>query len=278
MKLPLLRLLFLFAPVFSFAQRLDLGYMACGTHYYGDVVNEVELSTIRYASGGFIRYRLNNFTALKAFGLIGKVSGDDRLSESQWQRNRNWSFETLIMEGSLQLEVNLLEDRNTGRRLMNPLIPYLFAGIGAFYFKPQSEIGQGNRLQSTAPLMLSGVKYQQIAAAIPVGVGFRYYLDKKILVGAEFGLRYTTTSYIDDIGNHDRFTDAASSPFPKAARYYINRSLEENNPGDYRGKMGLGRFNINDLYAIFGVTLAYNFNHSKGTLFWRRYQGCPRFF
>lgn len=277
MKTLLLISLFLF--LFNAnAQKVDIGFMAAGTHYYGDVVNEVEPSTIRAAYGGFIRYRLSNFTALKAFGMMGKVSGDDKLSSSQWQQNRNWSFETLLMEGSLQLEINLLEDRNTARKLINPLVPYLFMGVGAFYFKPQSEIGQGNRMQSTAPLMLSGVKYQQIAIAFPMGIGFRYYLNRKFLLGGEFGLRYTTTSYIDDIGSSDKYVSPETTPFPKAAAYYTNRSIAEKTPGDYRGKMGLGSINVNDIYAVFGVSLAYNINKSKLASFWKKHPGCPRFF
>lgn len=263
----------------SLAQRLDIGLMAAGTHYYGDVVNEFEIKTIRYGAGGFIRYRLNNFMALKAFGAYATVSGDDKLSKSAWQKSRNWSFETLILEGSLQFEYNLLEDRNTARKLINKGIPYVFAGVGAFYFKPQSEVNNGMRLQSTAPLMLSGVKYQQIAVAIPFGVGYRYYVTRKLLVGFEAGLRYTTTSYIDDIGGSDKYVDPKTTPFPKAAAYYYNRTEGEKNVGDYRGKMDLGKFKVNDLYALFGVTVAYNFNKSKsgGSRIGKR-QWCPRFY
>jgi hypothetical protein len=269
--------IFLLLSTLSYSQKVDIGLMAAGTHYYGDVVNEFEPTTIRFAAAGFIRYRLNNFFAVKAMGLMGKVSGDDKLSQSVWQQQRNWNFETLILEGSAQLEWNLLEDRNTARKLVNPLIPYVFLGVGAFYFKPQSEINNGERLQSTAPLMLSGVKYNQIAVAIPLGLGFRYYLNKKWLVGGEFGLRYTTTSYIDDIGNFDRHASPETTPVPKATRYFQNRQGQNHNTGDYRGKMGQG-FNINDIYTVFGANIAYNFNKSKGKGIWQKKQGCPRFF
>jgi hypothetical protein len=268
----------LFTSSLLHAQKVDIGIMAAGTHYYGDVVNELSPTSIRAAGAGFIRYRLNNYFALKAFGMMGKVAGDDKLSSSQWQNQRNWSFETLLMEGSMQIEWNLVEDRNNSRKLKNSMIPYVFTGIGAFYFKPQTQLADG-RLQSTAPLMLSGVKYQQIAMAIPLGIGFRYYLNKKWLIGGELSIRYTTTSYIDDIGNFDRYASAETTPFPKATRYFQSqRSSTNHQPGDLRGKMGQG-LNVNDMYAIFGVNIAYNLNKSKGANYGgRRQLGCPRFY
>ncbi len=265
----------------AFAQKLDIGLMAGGTHYYGDVVNELEISTISYAAGGFVRYRLSHFTALKATGIYAKIKGDDKNSSSEWQRNRNWNFETLILEGSLQIEFNLVEDRNTSRKLKNKMIPYLFAGIGAFYFKPQSIIigpDGSEHLQSLAPLKLSGVSYSQIAATVPVGIGFRYYISKKILFGGEFGLRYTNTSYIDDIGGADKYVAAESTPFPKATNHFYNQSTTDKNTGDYRGKMGLAKLSLNDMYAVFGLSLAYNFNKTKSGGSNTKQQGCPRFY
>ncbi|TAE80412.1 MAG: hypothetical protein EAY81_10475 [Bacteroidetes bacterium] len=255
--------------------------MAGGTHYYGDVVNELELSTMSYAAGGFIRYRLSNFTAIKAMGVYAVVKGDDKNSSSPWQQNRNWNFQTLILEGSLQFEINLVEDRNSGRKLKNKTIPYLFAGVGAFYFKPQTTLihpDGSEHLQSVAPLQLSGIKYSQIAAAIPVGVGFRYYVNKKILLGGELGLRYTSTSYIDDIGGADTYVDPETTPFPKATRLIYGSSESDKNPGDLRGKTALSKLNVNDMYLFMGVTLAYNFNKSKISGSGLKRQGCPRFF
>lgn len=246
----------------SNAQNTDIGLLLGGSYYYGDVVNEIEPTTIRPAIGGFIRYRLSERFALKAFGGYATVTGDDQLSESEWQKNRNWTFESTIIEGSLQLEFNLLEDRNKGRRFMNPMIPYLFVGIGGFYFEPKSDFN-GN-MQSLAPLQLSGVAYAQNAVAVPMGIGFRYYVSRKFQLGFEFGMRYTSTSYIDDIGGKDRYVDPATTPFPTLTEYYYARSSEDRNVGDLRGKMGSAAFNINDLYFMYGLTASYTLGKSTG--------------
>ena len=65
------------------AQKLDVGLLLGGAYYYGDVVNEIEPTTMRQAVGGFLRYRLGNRFAIKAYGGFNKVSGDDQLSESE---------------------------------------------------------------------------------------------------------------------------------------------------------------------------------------------------
>jgi len=44
------------------AQKMDIGVMLGGSYYYGDVVNELEPSTIRPAFGGFLRYRLTVYS------------------------------------------------------------------------------------------------------------------------------------------------------------------------------------------------------------------------
>lgn len=273
----ILTILLTFSALHGFSQKLEMGLLLGGSYYYGDVVNEIEVSTIGPAGAVFLRYHMNDRFALRGTGAFARVSGDDKLSSSPWQQNRNWAFFTDIIEGSLQLEYNLIEDRNSGRKIRNPFIPYVFAGVGAFYFKPQTDHFGG--AQSLAPLMTSGVKYEQIAAAIPIGVGFRYYISKQIQLGFEIGFRYTTTSYIDDIGGTDKYVDPATTPFPALVESLYSRSPSNRNVGDARGKMGYTTLKLNDSYIVGGLTLSYRFSKGGGG---RGFGGkairCPRFY
>ncbi len=279
-KVFVLSICLFFTSFSAIAQRLEFGLLLGGAYYYGDVVNELEVTTIRQAAGGFLRLHLNDRFAIKGFGGYARVTGDDKLSSSPWQKGRNWAFFTDIFEGSLQLEYNLIEDRNSGRKIRNPFIPYIFAGVGAFYFKPQTE--HFGNAQSLAPLMTSGKKYEQIAAAVPVGVGFRYYLSKKIQVGFEVGFRYTSTSYIDDIGGSDKYVDPSITPYPSLVESLYSRSASNRNPGDARGKMGYTTLKLNDSYLIGGVTISYRFSKGGGGGGGRGFGGkairCPRFY
>ncbi len=275
------------------AQKIDAGLLLGGSYYYGDVVNELEPTTMRGAIGGFLRYRLGGRFAVKAYGGFNKVSGDDQLSESQWQRERNWSFETNILEGSLQLEWNLIEDRNRGRRFANPFIPYLFGGIGMFNFTPKSDFN--GQMQSLAPLQLSGVAYTQNGICVPFGFGARYYVARKFQLGFELGIRYTNTSYIDDIAPDNVYQDPSKTPFPTLTQYYYSRSTANRNPGDLRSKMGntkegygsngLNQFlGASDFYVTMGITAAYTFGEatgggsgSRGRSYGKAIR-CPRFY
>lgn len=277
----------------AMAQKLDAGLLLGGSYYYGDVVNELEPSTMRAAVGGFLRYRLGGRFAIKAYGGYNKVSGDDQLSESEWQKQRNWSFETDIIEGSLQLEWNLIEDRNRGRRFANPFIPYLFGGVGMFSFTPKSDFN--GQMQSLAPLQLSGVAYSQNGICIPFGFGARYYVARKFQLGFELGIRYTNTSYIDDIAPDNYYQNPSTTPFPTLTEYYYARSTSNKNPGDLRSKMGNVKegsgsngFNqflgASDFYVTMGLTAAYTFGEatgggsgSRGRSYGKAIR-CPRFY
>ncbi len=274
------------------AQKLDLGLLLGGSYYYGDVVNELEPSTVGAAVGGFLRYRLGGRVALKGYVGYNSISGDDKLSESKWQQERNWTFETSIIEASLQAEFNLIEDRNRGRRFANPFIPYLFAGVGTINFTPKSEYN--GVMTNVAPLQLSGVAYATSAIAVPFGIGARFYASRNFQLGFEFGVRYTNTSYLDDIAPNNFYIDPNLTPNPTMTKYYYGRSVANKNPGDLRSKMGNTKkedygsngFNqflgASDLYVTMGVTAAYTFGQGGGGGGGRRgygkVLGCPRFY
>ncbi|MCU0423045.1 MAG: DUF6089 family protein [Bacteroidia bacterium] len=277
----------------SYSQKMDIGLLAGMTGYYGDVVNEFEPALLKPGFGAFFRYRLGGRLALRANFLYTSVEGDDQRSQSQWQNQRNWTFTSRIIEGSALLEFNFIEDRNQGRRFANPFIPYAFGGVGFFTFDPQSDFN--GTMISVAPLQLSGVAYQTNAICVPLGIGFRYYLNRKIQLGAELGIRYTTTSYIDDIGVDDRYQAVETTPNPAITTYFYNKATADNNAGDFRSKMGAAKSNYgsnfinnilgsNDLYYNIGLTLSYTLGDvgkggggSRGRGFGKAIR-CPRFY
>ncbi len=275
----------------SFAQKLEVGLLVGGSYYYGDIVNELELSTIKGAGGAFIRYHVNERIAIKFFGGYARIGGADSISTSAFQKRRNLSFWADIYEGSAQLEYNFIKDITRGRRLRNRFIPYAFVGLGAFYFNnyayyilaPTVPIG-------LAQLQTEGKPVAQYAVCIPFGVGFRYKVTSHINLGLELGLRYTSTSYIDDVGGSKAYYPSANllskSPFPKQAYYMTDRtngrdytSEAENGQLTRSGQLR-GKIAINDVYVIGGLTLGYRIGTSGGG--GGGYSGrairCPRFY
>lgn len=258
------------------SQKLDLGILLGGSYYYGDVVNEIEISTIRPAASGFIRYTLGRRLALRGNVVYARITGDDKLSSSSFQNKRDWRFFTDILEGSLVAEWNIIEDRNTGRKIWRPFVPYVYAGVGVFYYNPKTEYN--GEVIGLRPLMLSGINYSQYALCFPLGIGYRYYLSKNLLFGLDFGIRYTSTSYLDDIGGSDRYIDESLMKDANLGSVLLGRTYT---PGSPRGKMSYSKFDINDLYYVGGISLAYRFDKVIGSAR-PSYQGksirCPRFY
>jgi hypothetical protein len=295
MNLSLLRIkvlvfLLLFT-VKGFAQKTEIGGLLGGSYYWGDVNNNLQLQLIRPAATFFVRYHLDPRFAVRANLSYARVTGADTISrDSKWQTERNLSFWTDIIELSGIVEYNLIADNNKGRRVKNAVIPYVFGGLGAFYYNPKATNPITGKTVDLRPLQTNGVGYSSIALCIPLGAGVRVYLNKNWQIGFELGMRYSLSSYIDDVDGNAKYPDIASlgsddakvmtDPNQKRLAEIRAAGGDPNVPG---GKVGRDRGKNNvlsDVYFISGVTVSYRI-WPKGT---RSHSGggrairCPRFY
>ena len=156
---------------------------------------------------------------------FGQVSGDDALTNEVYRQNRNLHFKSPILELAVQVEYfpfreyfgHLYRSNGVVGRRVNHLSPYLFTGIGGFYYNPKAKYN-GN-WEKLRPLKTEGVDYNSFSLAIPVGLGLKYAIDKQWSIGMEVGLRYTMTDYIDDVSTEyvdksgeDLLTQTLSNP------------------------------------------------------------------
>jgi hypothetical protein len=74
----------------------------------------------------------------------------------------------------------------------------VFLGLGGVLFYPNPELStfKNNVLK----------KYSHFNLAIPLGIGFKYAINRRACLGLEFGMRYTSTDYLD--GHSDKFSKA----------------------------------------------------------------------
>lgn len=259
------------------AQNLEIGVMGGGSYYYGDIVNEWTPSTIGGSGGVFLRYHINENMAIKGFGGYCKISGSDSLSSSSYQRNRNLSFWADVFEGSVQFEYSFVKDITRGRRLRNRFIPYAFAGLGAFYFMNYA-YGPSHEIVKLYNMGTSGTVYNNFSVCVPFGVGFRYKITSNINLGMELGIRYTATTWLDDVGGPTTFY----KPYTKENFLYnigylmSDRSTSQQyiGTGKQRGKVALS-----DVYVMCGFTLGYRLGTGGGGGGYRgRAIRCPRFY
>ena len=179
-----------------------------GTDFYRDL----EISQTRPAAAVGLRYYLSNRTALRAMFTYAILTGDDATTNEFYREYRNLNFKTNIFELSTVFEYMFLAERIGARYNLKGvkglrgynIAFYGFAGVGVFKFNPKGELdGEWHELQ---PLGTEGQgviptreKYDLIQLNIPVGLGFKYALDRRWSIGIEYGVRKTFTDYIDDV-------------------------------------------------------------------------------
>lgn len=251
------------------AQTLEVGTLVGFTGYYGDLNNEAFISASQLRTGGliFAKLKLSDRVSIGVSGGYMKVVGIDSLSSSAWQKSRNLSFYSDILEGTFHMDYYLLP--NNGR---NSLVPYVSAGLGFVQFKPTSTLN--GVAYNLAALKTNGVPYNQQAFVLPIGLGVKKYVTNNLMLGLEIGLRITNTNFLDDVnGKQNRYLTPAS--FTTETAYLLhNRADGNNTPGELRGKT-----NTNDVYYIIGASVSYNLEKSnRRSVSFKKKNKCPRFY
>ncbi len=257
------------------SQNSEIG--ACvGTMFYLGDLNQTKLFKLNlkdkslnqlHIAGGFMyRYNISPRFAFKADFLFGKVSSTDVGTD---MANRNFNFFSPITEFSAEIELNFFELYNTTGK--NRFSPYIFAGITLFSFNPQTsyndEIYELHSLGTEGQGLEGGPKpYSLTSAAIPFGIGIKATIGRYFAIGAEWGMRWTFTDYLDDVGGRYYNNDALRANYGNLVADLADRSPEildvEGNPLP-RHVEGHARGNetTNDAYSFACITLTVKFGN-----------------
>jgi hypothetical protein len=105
-----------------------------GSEYFGDLNENYGFHYVRPAFGGFIRYQLNPFIAVRGVVNFTHVGYDDKYSNNPFNQARNLNFQSDIAELAAQAEFNFFRflTGEAGSRFT----PYLTGGVGVFYYDP----------------------------------------------------------------------------------------------------------------------------------------------
>lgn len=283
------RLIFLFVTFIllstaSSAQYYEFGGGLGSTLYYGDL-NAPDLSTnlgnAEFGGQLMLRYIADKNMAIRANLTLGKLSGDDRKSELEFQKIRNLRFTSIMVEGVLLGEYYIFGyDAEAGTQLFSP---YLTGGLGLIYFNPKTDFnGETYALQ---PLGTEGQglpgqasKYSKMALTIPFGGGVKIKLNDRYNLGFEILARRSFSDYIDDVSTVYANTDdllAANGAISAALADRRGEALgipQLNTPGSQRGGAG-----VDDWYFSFMINLTANFESIFGIGQGSGDVDCPRF-
>ena len=243
----------------SFAQDWEVGAWGGFSNYFGDLNTHVSFEYIGPGTGFFARYNISTRFANKSDINYGIVSANDASSSDPFEKARNLSFKSNIVEVSDELEFNFFKyDKHKPEFAFTP---YLFVGLSAFYFNPVANYQGVN--YSLQPIGTEGQnapgnsKYVRVSAAIPVGGGFKYSFHPAWTLGAEIGFRKTLTNYLDDVASVYPTKVVSYTTSSAIARALSDRSGEVGEPIGTPGKQRGTNNNATDSYMFLGLTISY---------------------
>jgi hypothetical protein len=193
------------AKAHSQQQTADIGLFGGGGIPITDYSQMNLFQSVNLAYGIFYRYNFNSRFALRVNANYGAISATGELNSFPQ------SFRKNVFDLNMILEVNY-HDFILGVKEMN-FSPFVFTGFGLAFYPGV------NGMPVTSPY-------------IPIGVGVKYALTKRLAIGAEASLKKLTNDELDNLDN------------------------------PYR-EVGLGKVSDlvhnNDWISHFGLTLTYKF-------------------
>ncbi len=213
-KLFLLLLIIAVLPLNVVAQYSEIGGGIGGFNYTGDLIVGYKPLTTRPGGSLFYRYNLSEPLSVR-FGITaGNIYGSDYPPVDPFADERNYEFSIFAVEFATMFEYHFFDYKS--EKSLIRWSPYLTFGAGIFTF-----FGHGEK---------NGA-YSNVQPVIPVGLGFKYLINPKFILGIEYAARVTFFDYIDNISE-----------------------------GDLRVKnYQYGNWHTNDMYYYLGLTLNYAF-------------------
>ncbi len=195
-------------------QIYEVGASVGMSAYRGDLNLNKIFNKTHSAGGLILRYSHNEHIGARLNLGYTLLRGSDSRSDNPYiifpntpsaHPVRQFSFETTVLEASLQIEVNFLPF--TAGDPETRFTPYIFGGGGGIYFDPK--IYEGRQLHTdNEHLIISGsnpleeeVKKEDtgnnFATIGLVGFGFKLNVVRDIVVDAAWGFRFSNTDYLD---------------------------------------------------------------------------------
>lgn len=240
------------------AQETEIGVWMGMANYFGDLNPVFSFKEVRWAGGAFYRYNLNPRMAVRAGLSYGRIkASDSRIDKVPYPQARNLSFESEILEFNAVYEINFFKWQPAKDKFFTP---YLFVGIGMFYYNPFTEY-EGNKI-FLQPIGTEGQNtplgedrgYSRYSFAIPFGGGVKYALNENWALNLEVSSRVTFTDYIDDVS--DVYVD------PEALGAYNAAIADRSDDGMLPGKQR-GTAKDRDRYNFYGLAVTYTIQNIK---------------
>lgn len=193
------------AQIYKNTKYFELGLTAVAINYSGDLAEkQIHLAQTRMGAGVFVRYELARFFSLRGQLFTGKIFGDDKNSPTHAGRNfrsSNQVVETVaLLEGNLgSLKIDAISSASSYY-----IAPYVFAGVGATFSKPQvTYYGPTSQIEQFVlqPIPEGGSKRRTLLAT-PFGAGIRMIFGDYYCLGLEGAFHPTHSDLLDGVSQN----------------------------------------------------------------------------
>ncbi|MBA2610903.1 MAG: hypothetical protein H0U95_02960 [Bacteroidetes bacterium] len=201
----------------NFRQR-EIGIFGGASYYIGDLNPRGHFSMSKPAAGIFFRYSTHYRYAFRFGFNYGNIAGNDAKSKELDQLERNISFKSPVYDLHAIAEFNFVDYRIGNEK--HRFTMFIFAGIGAYHFNPQSSIASSSVPSSTN--LHNGVvtkHYSRYQVNIPYGIGFKWHLTDIFGLGIEWSPRKLFTDYLDDVSSE--YGDGSMRGNPRTKDWYF---------------------------------------------------------
>lgn len=212
----------LFLCLFAFttvhAQIHEVGIFIGGSNYIGDVGPTTYIAPNKLAFGILYKWNKSPRHSYRFSYTQSNISSNDLDSDEASRNQRGYSFENNIKEVTAGLEFNFFDFNLHDSK--NKVTPYVFTGLTYFRYDELYVLSGETKVAEN-----SG------SFAIPITIGIKSNINRRLVLAVETGIRYTFTDNID--GSNPKETNLQPLQF--------------------------GNLNNNDWYVFSGLTLTYTF-------------------
>ncbi|MEG1546199.1 MAG: DUF6089 family protein [Bacteroides sp.] len=168
----------IYVPAQELEYKMELGAMLGGSFYMGDANYTTPFKDLGFAGGVVGRYIFNPHMAIKTDFAMGRISGNTKDFKNAYPGNQQSSFKRSIFDLGAQFEYNFWGyGTGEGYKGSRRFTPYILGGFG-FTFAP-------------APAKAV------FTVNLPIGVGVKYKLAKRLNIGCEFTMRFSLSDQLD---------------------------------------------------------------------------------
>lgn len=211
----------------NFWSRSELGLTVGQLYYIGELNPYTPFYKSQNSFGAMFRLNRNARTAYRFNYTYGHLAANDADSKIPQNVNRNLNFNTVIHEVTGGLEFYFKSYQLGNERYRETF--YFLVQAGLFYMNPKT-LYNGESI-ALKPLGTEGQigkqRYNNYQFCIPLGMGYKFSINKIMAVNFDIAIRKTFTDYMDDVGSnyYSSASDFQNHDEPDLSYQLSNRTL-----------------------------------------------------